>query len=231
MTVRIVVADDQELVRAGFSMILDAQPDFEVVAEASDGASAIAAVRAHEPDVVLLDIRMPGVDGIEAARTVCAETTCRAIMLTTFDLDEYVYQALRAGASGFLLKDVRRADLVHAVRVVAAGEALLAPSITRKLIAEFTSRAEPGPAPRLEVLTAREQETLTMISRGLTNAEIAEAMFVSEHTVKTHVSNVLSKLGLRDRIQAVIAAYESGLAVPGTVQRARSSPFSTDATS
>jgi len=216
MTVRIVVADDQELVRAGFSMILDAQPDFEVVAEASDGASAIAAVRAHEPDVVLLDIRMPGVDGIEAARTVCAETTCRAIMLTTFDLDEYVYQALRAGASGFLLKDVRRDDLVHAVRVVAAGEALLAPSITRKLIAEFTSRAEPGPAPRLEVLTAREQETLKMISRGLTNAEIAEAMFVSEHTVKTHVSNVLGKLGLRDRIQAVIAAYESGLAVPRT---------------
>jgi len=214
MTVRIVVADDQELVRAGFSMILGAQPDFEVVAEASDGASAIAAVRAHEPDVVLLDIRMPGVDGIEAARVVCAETTCRAIMLTTFDLDEYVYQALRAGASGFLLKDVRRDDLVHAVRVVAAGEALLAPSITRKLIAEFTSRAEPRPAPRLDVLTAREQETLKMISRGMTNAEIAAAMFVSEHTVKTHVSNVLSKLGLRDRIQAVIAAYESGVAVP-----------------
>ena len=214
MTVRIVVADDQELVRAGFSMILGAQPDFEVVAEASDGASAIEAVRAHEPDVVLLDIRMPGVDGIEAARVVCAETACRAIMLTTFDLDEYVYQALRAGASGFLLKDVRRDDLVHAVRVVAAGEALLAPSITRKLIAEFTSRAEPRPTPRLEVLTAREQETLKMISRGLTNAEIAEAMFVSEHTVKTHVSNVLSKLGLRDRIQAVIAAYESGIAVP-----------------
>lgn len=216
MTVRVVVADDQELVRAGFSMILDAQPDFEVVAEASDGASAIAAVRAYEPDVVLLDIRMPGVDGIEAARTVCAETTCRVIMLTTFDLDEYVYQALRAGASGFLLKDVRRDDLVHAVRVVAAGEALLAPSITRKLIAEFMSRAEPSPAPRLEVLTAREQETLKMISRGLTNAEIAEAMSVSEHTVKTHVSNVLSKLGLRDRIQAVIAAYESGLVVPTT---------------
>ena len=216
MTVRVVVADDQELVRAGFSMILDAQPDFEVVAEASDGASEIAAVRAHEPDVVLLDIRMPGVDGIEAARTVCAETTCRAIMLTTFDLDEYVYQALRAGASGFLLKDVRRDDLVHAVRVVAAGEALLAPSITRKLIAEFTSRAESRPAPQLHVLTAREQETLKMISRGLTNAEIAAAMFVSEHTVKTHVSNVLSKLGLRDRIQAVIAAYETGLAVPRT---------------
>jgi len=214
MTVRIVVADDQELVRAGFSMILDAQPDFEVVAEASDGAAAVEAVRAHAPDVVLLDIRMPGVDGIEAARTICGETSCRAIMLTTFDLDEYVYRALRAGASGFLLKDVRRDDLVHAVRVVAAGDALLAPSITRKLIAEFTSRAEPRPAPRLDGLTAREQETLKMISRGLTNAEIAEAMFVSEHTVKTHVSNVLSKLGLRDRIQAVIAAYETGLAVP-----------------
>jgi DNA-binding NarL/FixJ family response regulator len=217
VTVRIVVADDQELVRAGFSMILDAQPDFEVVAEAADGASAVAAVREHEPDVVLLDIRMPGVDGIEAARTVCASTSCRAIMLTTFDLDEYVYQALRAGASGFLLKDVRRDDLVHAVRVVVAGEALLAPSITRKLIAEFTSRpAEPGPSvPQLDVLTTREQETLKLISRGLTNAEIAGAMFVSEHTVKTHVSNVLSKLGLRDRIQAVIAAYETGLAVPG----------------
>jgi DNA-binding NarL/FixJ family response regulator len=215
MTVRIVVADDQELVRTGFSMILDAQPDFEVVAEASDGAEAIAAVRSHAPDVVLLDIRMPGVDGIEAARTVCARTRCRAIMLTTFDLDEYVYQALRAGASGFLLKDVRRDDLVHAVRVVAAGEALLAPSITRKLIAEFTSRAAPRPVPRLGALTVREQETLKMISRGLTNAEIAEAMFVSEHTVKTHVSNVLSKLGLRDRIQAVIAAYETGVAVPG----------------
>lgn len=215
MTVRIVVADDQELVRAGFSMILDAQPDFEVVAEASDGAEAVAAVRSHAPDVVLLDIRMPGMDGIEAARTVCTETSCRAIMLTTFDVDEYVYQALRAGASGFLLKDVRRDDLVHAVRVVSAGEALLAPSVTRKLIAEFTSRAEPRPAPRLDTLTTREQETLKMISRGLTNAEIATAMVVSEHTVKTHVSNVLSKLGLRDRIQAVIAAYETGLAVPG----------------
>jgi DNA-binding NarL/FixJ family response regulator len=220
MTVRVVVADDQELVRAGFSMILDAQPDLEVVAEAPDGAAAIAAVRTHAPDVVLLDIRMPGVDGIEAARTICAETPCRAIMLTTFDLDEYVYQALRAGASGFLLKDVRRDDLVHAVRVVAAGEALLAPSITRKLIAEFTSRPEPrAVVPELGVLTAREQETLKMISRGLTNAEIAAAMVVSEHTVKTHVSNVLSKLGLRDRVQGVIAAYETGLAVPGENSR------------
>ncbi|MFL6120381.1 response regulator [Actinophytocola sp.] len=216
MTIRIVVADDQELVRAGFSMILDAQPDLEVVAEASDGESAIAAVRTHDPDVVLLDIRMPGVDGIEAARTVCAQTRCRAIMLTTFDLDEYVYQALRAGASGFLLKDVRRDDLVHAVRMVAAGEALLAPSITRKLIAEFTSRPEPRLAvPQLTVLTTREQETLKLLSHGLTNAEIAKAMVVSEHTVKTHVSNVLSKLGLRDRIQAVITAYETGLTIPG----------------
>lgn len=219
MTVRIVIADDQELVRAGFSMILDAQPDFEVVAEASNGVEAVNAVRTHEPDVLLLDIRMPTMDGIEAARTVCAETGCRVLMLTTFDLDEYVYQALRAGASGFLLKDVRRDDLVHAVRVIAAGEAMLAPSITRTLIAEFTSRATDRPpapsADRLGALTAREQETLEMIARGLTNAEIAKAMVVSEHTVKTHVSNVLSKLGLRDRIQAVIVAYETGLAVPG----------------
>ncbi|MEV0379416.1 response regulator transcription factor [Nonomuraea sp. NPDC050643] len=219
MTVRVVVADDQELVRAGFSMILDAQPDIEVVAEAGDGAQAVAAVREHRPDLLLLDIRMPVMDGIEAARVVCADGDCRVLMLTTFDLDDYVYDALRAGASGFLLKDVRRDDLVHAVRVVAAGESLLAPSITTKLIAEFTTRATPrpaGPPPeRLTVLTARERETLRMIARGLSNAEIAQEMVVSEHTVKTHVSNVLSKLGLRDRVQAVIAAYESGLTVPG----------------
>ncbi|MEV0235595.1 response regulator transcription factor [Nonomuraea sp. NPDC050786] len=220
MSVRIVVADDQELVRAGFSMILGAQPDFEVVAEAGDGAQAVAAVRDHAPDLLLLDIRMPVMDGIEAARIVCAESGCRVLMLTTFDLDDYVYDALRAGASGFLLKDVRRDDLVHAVRVVAAGESLLAPSVTTKLIAEFTSRAAAArpaapPSERLAVLTAREQETLRMIARGLSNAEIAQAMVVSEHTVKTHVSNVLTKLGLRDRAQAVIAAYESGLIVPG----------------
>ncbi|GII95730.1 response regulator [Sinosporangium siamense] len=220
MTVRVVVADDQELVRAGFSMILDAQPDIEVVAEAGDGAQAVAAVREHRPDVLLLDIRMPVMDGIEAARAVSAESECRVLMLTTFDVDDYVYDALRAGASGFLLKDVRRDDLVHAVRVIAAGESLLAPSVTRRLIAEFTAKAAVArptvPASqRLAVLTGRERETIKLIARGLSNAEIAEAMVVSEHTVKTHVSNVLTKLGLRDRVQAVIVAYETGLIVPG----------------
>ncbi|NUT90560.1 MAG: response regulator transcription factor [Saccharothrix sp.] len=214
MTIRVVVADDQELVRAGFAMILDAQPDIEVVAEVGDGAAAVEAVRTLRPDVVLLDIRMPGVDGIEAARRVGGDA--KVLMLTTFDVDEYVFEALKAGASGFLLKDVRRDDLVHAVRVVAAGEALLAPSVTRKLIARFTANPASGaPAVRLPALTTREQETLVLIARGLTNAEIAEAMVVTEHTVKTHVSNVLAKLGLRDRVQAVIAAYESGLTVPG----------------
>ncbi|NUO98365.1 MAG: response regulator transcription factor [Nonomuraea sp.] len=215
MSVRVVVADDQELVRGGFAMILDAQPDISVVAEASDGVEAVAAVRAHDPDVLLLDIRMPRMDGIEAASIVCAETGCKVLMLTTFDLDDYVFDALRAGASGFLLKDVRRDDLVNAVRVVAAGESLLAPAVTTRLIAQFTSRPVTRPVETLDSLTVRERETLQLIARGLSNAEIAEAMVVSEHTVKTHVSNVLSKLGLRDRVQAVIAAYESGLTVPG----------------
>ncbi|NBE93432.1 response regulator transcription factor [Nonomuraea sp. KC401] len=215
MTVRVVVADDQELVRGGFAMILDGQPDIEVVAEAGDGVEAVTAVREHAPDVLLLDIRMPRMDGIEAARIVCAETGCRVLMLTTFDVDDYVFDALRAGASGFLLKDVRRDDLVHAVRVVAAGESLLAPTVTTRLISEFTSRPAARRVTGLDVLTARERQTLELIARGLSNAEIAAAMVVSEHTVKTHVSNVLSKLGLRDRVQAVIAAYESGLAVPG----------------
>ncbi|TDC62393.1 response regulator [Streptomyces hainanensis] len=217
MTIRVVVADDQELVRAGFAMILTAQPDIEVVAEAGNGFEAVGAARAHRPDVVLLDIRMPGMDGLEAARIVCAETDCRVIMLTTYGQDDYLFDALRAGASGFLLKDVRRDDLVYAVRAVVAGESLLAPSVTRALIAAFTSgRALPPPRTELlDALTARERETLRLLGRGLTNAEIAAALVVSEHTVKTHVSNVLTKLGLRDRVQAVIAAYETGLVTPG----------------
>ncbi|MGY0488588.1 response regulator [Streptomyces sp. WG-D5] len=216
MSIRVVVADDQELVRSGFTMILDAQPDIEVVAEAADGNEAVTAVRRHAPDVLLLDIRMPHMDGIEAARHVCEQSGCRVVMLTTFDLDEYVYEALYAGASGFLLKDVRRDDLVHAVRVVAAGDSLLAPSVTRRLVADITRRRPKSPEPpTLSALTARETETLRHLARGLTNAEIAATLHVSEHTVKTHVSNVLSKLGLRDRVQAVICAYESGLVTPG----------------
>ncbi|MFI2074730.1 MULTISPECIES: response regulator [Streptomyces] len=215
MTIRVVVADDQELVRGGFAMILGAQPDIEVVAEAGDGVEAVEAVRRYAPDVVLLDIRMPRMDGIEAARVVCAETDTKVVMLTTFDQDDYVYEALHAGASGFLLKDVRRDDLVHAVRVVVAGDSLLAPPVARRLVADFTSRGQVGAGPELATLTARERETLVLLGRGLSNAEIAAEMVVSEHTVKTHVSNVLSKLGLRDRIQAVICAYESGLIAPG----------------
>ena len=224
MSIRVVVADDQELVRAGFGMILDAQDDIEVVAEAGDGEEAVAAVRRHGPDVLLLDIRMPVMDGLEAARRVCAQSCCKVVMLTTFDLDEYVYEALYAGASGFLLKDVRRDDLVHAVRVVAAGESLLAPTVTRRLVADLVKRRRERPAgvdgpppPSLDALTAREVETLRLVARGLSNAEIARTLFVSEHTVKTHVSNVLSKLGLRDRVQAVIRAYESGLVTPGSL--------------
>ncbi|MEU9714153.1 response regulator transcription factor [Streptomyces sp. NPDC047976] len=222
MTIRVVVADDQELVRSGFAMILDAQEDIEVVAEAGDGAEAVSAVERLSPDVALLDIRMPVLDGIEACRAISARSACRTVMLTTFDSDEYVYEALHAGASGFLLKDVRRDDLVHAVRVVAAGESLLAPSVARRLIEEYTaatarpSAPDPLAAERLGVLTARERETLLHLGRGLSNAEIAAALVVSEHTVKSHVGNVLSKLGLRDRIQAVICAYETGLIAAGS---------------
>ncbi|MFG1850756.1 response regulator [Actinomadura geliboluensis] len=215
--IRVVLADDQELVRSGFAMILDAQPDIEVAGEAGDGSAAIAAVREHAPDVALLDIRMPGLDGIEAAKVVCADTPTRVIMLTTFDQDDYVYDALYAGASGFLLKDVRRDDLVHAVRVVAAGDSLLAPAVTRRLISDITRnrpRSGATASDRLSVLTERERETLRLLGRGLSNAEIAAAMVVSEHTVKTHVSNVLSKLGIRDRVQAVIVAYETRLIEP-----------------
>ncbi|MCX4696756.1 response regulator transcription factor [Streptomyces sp. NPDC048255] len=219
MTIRVVVADDQELVRSGFAMILDVQEDIEVVAEVGDGAAAVEAVARLAPDVALLDIRMPVLDGIEACRTISARSACRTVMLTTFDSDEYVYEALHAGASGFLLKDVRRDDLVHAVRVVAAGESLLAPSVARRLIEEYTAATVARPAlaaDRLEVLTARERETLLHLGRGLSNAEIAAALVVSEHTVKSHVGNVLAKLGLRDRIQAVICAYETGLIAAGT---------------
>ncbi|MFF9489774.1 response regulator [Streptomyces sp. NPDC014676] len=221
MSIRVVVADDQELVRAGFGMILDAQDDIEVVAEAGNGEEAVAAVRRHAPDVLLLDIRMPVMDGLEAARRVCAQSGCKVVMLTTFDLDEYVYEALYAGASGFLLKDVRRDDLVHAVRVVAAGDSLLAPAVTRRLVADIVrcrrEQAAGAATPqRLDALTARETETLRLLARGLSNAEIATTLFVSEHTVKTHVSNVLGKLGLRDRVQAVICAYETGLVAPGS---------------
>jgi DNA-binding NarL/FixJ family response regulator len=218
--IRILIADDQALVRDGFAMILAAQPDMTVVGEAADGNEAIRAGRELRPDVVLMDVRMPNVDGIEATSVICRETSARVLVLTTFDLDEYVYDALRAGASGFLLKDMRRAELVEAVRVVAAGEALLAPTITRRLIAEVVGRTRPAavaprPDPRLASLTARETDTLRQVARGLSNAEIAAELYVTEHTVKTHVSNVLSKLGLRDRVQAVVLAYESGLVLPG----------------
>ncbi|MFD9936050.1 response regulator [Streptomyces massasporeus] len=231
MTIRVVVADDQELVRSGFAMILDVQPDIEVVAEAGDGGEAVEAVRRHAPDVALLDIRMPRVDGIEACRAISAAGNCRTVMLTTFDSDEYVYEALHAGASGFLLKDVRRDDLVHAVRVVARGDSLLAPSVARRLVEQYTRpAARPRrPDPRLDVLTVRERETLLLLARGLSNAEIAAELVVSDHTVKTHVGNVLAKLGLRDRIQAVICAYETGLVAagdppPGGADRAGPSP-------
>jgi DNA-binding NarL/FixJ family response regulator len=216
--IRVVLADDQELVRSGFALMLDAQPDIEVVAEVGDGAAAVEAVRRYTPDVALLDIRMPHVDGIEAAKVICAESDCRVLVLTTYDRDDYVYDALYAGVSGFLLKTTRRDELAHAVRVVAAGESLLAPTVTRRLIADLTrNRPREGrqPEERLATLTARERETLTLLGRGLSNAEMSTAMFISEHTVKTHVRNVLGKLGLRDRVQAVIAAYETGLITPG----------------
>ncbi|MFJ8466617.1 response regulator [Streptomyces swartbergensis] len=232
MTIRVVVADDQELVRSGFALILDVQPDIEVVAEVGDGAEAVEAVRRHAPDVALLDVRMPLMDGIEACRAISTASDCRTVMLTTFDSDEYVYDALHAGASGFLLKDVRRDDLVHAVRVVARGDSLLAPSVARRLVEQYTrSTRYPRPAARLDVLTGRERETLLLLARGLSNAEIAAELVVSDHTVKTHVGNVLAKLGLRDRIQAVICAYETGLVAagdppPGGADRAGPSPTS-----
>jgi len=218
VTIRVVVADDQEVVRAGFSALLDTQPDITVVASAGDGAEAVRVCREQQPDVVVMDVRMPLMDGIEATRelTSASDGGPRVLVLTTFDLDEYVYDALRSGASGFLLKDAAAERLFDAVRVVAAGDALLAPAVTRRLIGEFARlRPAPGPRPQqLEELTARETEVLRLIAEGLSNAEIAERLVVSEETVKTHVSRVLMKLDLRDRTQAVVAAYESGLVVP-----------------
>lgn len=214
---RVLVVDDQDLFRAGFGMILSAQPDITVVGEAADGLEAVSQAAALEPDVVVMDIRMPRLDGVAATARICADTTAKVLVLTMFDADEYVYAALRAGASGFLLKDARREELVTAVRVVAAGEALLAPAVTRRVIAQLSQRsgARPELSRRLTELTDRERVTLRELARGQSNAEIAGALTVTEHTVKTHVSSILSKLALRDRVQAVVFAYESGLVVPG----------------
>ena len=218
---KIVVADDHPVVRSGFAALLGTQPDFTVVATASDGEEAIRLCRELRPDVVLMDIRMPGVDGIEATRqlTAAGRDQPRILILTTFDLDEYVYDALRAGASGFLLKDVTAERLFDAVRVIAAGEALLAPTITRRLIGEFAQlkpRQQAPVADSLPELTWRETEVLRLLAEGLSNPEIAQRLVVTEETVKSHVSRILSKLGLRDRTQAVIAAYERGLVIPGS---------------
>jgi len=218
--VRVLIVDDQSLVRAGFRMILEAEEDIEVVGEASDGAEALEAAAEYAPDVILMDVRMPNVDGLEATRRLLdgRATGPRVLILTTFDLDEYVWEALRSGASGFLLKDTPPEQLVEAIRVVASGDALLAPAITRRVIEEFVSRPPASvrrQAPGVDELTARELEMLRYVARGLSNAEIAETAFVSETTVKTHVAHILSKLGLRDRVQAVVFAYEHGIVAPG----------------
>jgi DNA-binding NarL/FixJ family response regulator len=215
--IRAVIVDDQELVRSGFTMILDAQPDIDVVGEAADGHQAVQVSERLRPDVVLMDVRMPGLDGIQATERISRRPDPpRVLMLTTFDLDEYVYDAIRAGASGFLLKDVSRPELIHAVRTVAAGNTLLAPAITRRLVEQFVRRPPPGRRPeRLQSLTNREQEILSYVGRGLSNAEIATELVLAETTVKTHVTRTLTKLGLRDRVQAVVLAYESGLIQPG----------------
>jgi DNA-binding NarL/FixJ family response regulator len=220
MSIRVVVADDQTLVRAGFRLLVDSAADLEVVGEAVDGAEAVALARRQRPEVVLMDIRMPRMDGLEATRQISADELLagvRILILTTFDLDEYVYQALRAGASGFLLKDTPPAELLAAIRVVAAGDALLAPGITRRLIAEFARRPDPtraAPA-ALAALTGREREVLGLVARGLSNAEIAARLVVSPATSKTYVSRLLAKLAARDRAQLVAIAYESGLVTPG----------------
>ncbi|PZG44819.1 DNA-binding response regulator [Spongiactinospora gelatinilytica] len=217
--IRITLADDQGLVRAGFRALLDAQPDMVVVAEAADGAEAVRLAREHRPDVVLMDIRMPGTDGLTATRTIGRDETLaevRIIILTTFELDEYVFEAVRGGAAGFLVKDTEPAELIQAVRVVAAGEALLSPSVTRRLIAEFASRAkEPLVKEELKLLTDREREVLALVAAGLTNDEIGARLHMSPATAKTHVSRTMTKLHARDRAQLVVIAYESGLVRPG----------------
>ena len=220
MTIRVLLADDQALLRTGFRLILSSERDLVVVGEAADGREAIRLARQHRPDVVLMDIRMPNLDGVQATAALAGpgvEDPVKVLILTTFDLDEYVVDALRAGASGFLLKDSPPEDLVHAIRVIAAGDALLAPSITRRLLDRFAAQTLPasGMPAGVADLTERELEVLRLVARGLSNAEIAETLVVGETTVKTHVSNVLSKLGLRDRVQAVVVAYEAGLVRPG----------------
>ncbi|MEO6470343.1 MAG: response regulator transcription factor [Aeromicrobium sp.] len=213
--IRVVIADDQSLVRAGLRMILNAEKDIEVVGEAADGAEAITLCAEIGPEVVLMDVRMPNVDGIEATREVTAmDNPPKVLVLTTFDLDDVVYEALRAGASGFLLKDAPEERLTTAIRVVADGGSMFAPSVTRRLIEEFAHRATAQSRPSLQSLTERENEVLCQMARGLSNTEIGEALFVSENTVKTHVARILMKLGLRDRVQAVVVAYESGLVKP-----------------
>jgi DNA-binding NarL/FixJ family response regulator len=217
--VRVIIADDQELVRTGFRAILGSEPDIEVVGEARDGREAIEAAGQLDPDVVLMDIRMPVLDGLAATRSIVTgpHSKPRVLILTTFDLDEYVYEALRSGASGFLLKDNPADQLVTAIHVVARSEALLAPSVTRRLISEFAHRQQPTTRPeRLEVLTDRESEVLKLVARGLSNAEISEELYAAETTVRTHVGHILTKLGLRDRVQAVVLAYETDLIQPRT---------------
>jgi DNA-binding NarL/FixJ family response regulator len=226
-TTRCLIADDQAMVREGFAAVLNAQPGLLVTGQAADGADAVRQVRDLRPDVVLMDVRMPVMDGLQATRQILADASPdppRVLMLTTFDLDDYVYAALRAGASGFMLKDATAAELIHAVRVIAAGDALLAPSVTRRLIADFASRPRqdpPFPA-TLGALTHRETEVLRLIARGLSNTEISDTLVIAEQTTKTHVGRILAKLGLRDRAQAVVLAYESGLISPGGSGTARS---------